>query len=195
MPSEPFSPLTAARDSPNRGLPLLECRIEKPLSNPIFNYRNKLAHPSDTQRDGAPSTAFASSLRIACAIAKAAIGASSAGEGLLRKRPLPQQAIQITRIQIPCDERRVLQNRPEQRQIRFNPADVILTQRPQHPRNRMLPRVVPHDQLRQHRIVIERHIPTRGTRPNPPAPQDPAGSANCSMRPGEGKKLFAGSSA
>ena len=54
-PAEPFLRYSRQRQ-PERADSRFWCRIEKPLSNPIFNYRNKLARPSDSQREGATGT-------------------------------------------------------------------------------------------------------------------------------------------
>ena len=75
------------------------------------------------------------------------------------------------------------------------PGDEVFGQRAAHARDRARPVLGPGHQLRDHRIVEDRHVEAGASRRSRRGCRAPTATRSCRMRPGDGRKLLSGSSA
>ena len=77
---------------------------------------------------------------------------------------------------------------PEERQRRLDAAHLVLVERARMRRDRLVAIAAPRDQLRDHRVVEDRHRRSRRRRRCRRGCPGPAGARRCVMRPGDGMK-------
>src|SRR5262249_18258988 len=71
-----------------------------------------------------------------------------------------QQAPKVSRIDFASPEIGIIHDRSEQRQVSLNPAYEILVQGAAQPTNGLLASATGDDQLRQQRVIVQRHRPS-----------------------------------